>query len=438
MAGMRASAYILTAMTALAGCGGGGGDSAVVDSGGLPVDDAGRVIDAAPRPDGSGAACMAGNLLAPLGKSHVLVGGAMADSTANSIPIDLRYLYLSGGIADGAGPCTSCASGCMAGGTSCANSGPGCAWWGCWQYDQVPPGDYVKQLLDKTATRQQLPMVTYYMILQAGGSAEGAAEVTKANDATFMRRYYADWRFLLQRIGQTRALLHIEPDFWGYAEQVNENPTAIPAAVASANATDCAAQPNTIAGMGRCMIAMVRKYAPNALVGLHASGWGTKIDVLSNTSMSLDVAAEARKLGTFMLAVGAGDGDFVVIETSDRDAGYYASIGQNNRTWDPMNLTLPNYRQAMTWAKALAEQTGKPNLWWQLPLGNVMLNNTSEHWRDTRVDYFFDHPEEIAAAHGAGMAFGAGAGGQTTPETDNGHFAARVRAYAANPQPVCP
>ncbi|MCC6996509.1 MAG: hypothetical protein IT370_17995, partial [Deltaproteobacteria bacterium] len=105
----RANAYILTAVAALAGCGGGGGDPAVVDGGGVVVDDAGRIIDAAPRPDGSGAACMAGNLLAPLGKSHVLVGGAMADTTANSIPIDLRYLYLSGGIADGAGPCTSCA-----------------------------------------------------------------------------------------------------------------------------------------------------------------------------------------------------------------------------------------------------------------------------------------------------------------------------------------
>ena len=80
-------------------------------------------------------------------------------------------------------------------------------------------------------------MITYYVLLQASGVAEGAAEVTKANDASFMARYYADFRFVTQQVGTNVALLHIEPDFWGYAEQVNENPTAIPAAVGAANAT---------------------------------------------------------------------------------------------------------------------------------------------------------------------------------------------------------
>ncbi len=64
---------------------------------------------------------------------------------------------------------------------------------------------------------------------------------------------------------------------------------------------------------------MVRAHAPNAKVGLHASAWGTNHDVLLNKSASLDVTAEAQKLGQFMLSLGADMGDFVVADMSDRD-----------------------------------------------------------------------------------------------------------------------
>lgn len=109
--------------------------------------------------------------------------------------------------------------------------------------------------MTKAKADKQIPMLTYYMLLQAGGVAEGAAEVTKANDAAFMARYYADYRFVAQQIGGELAFVHIEPDFWGYAQQVNDNQPDR-AAVASANATDCGSLPNTIAGMGQCMIAI--------------------------------------------------------------------------------------------------------------------------------------------------------------------------------------
>ena len=187
----------------------------------------------------------------------------MSDATAKAAPFDVRYLYLAGGIFDGSAPCSSCATNCNAGGQSCANSNPnGCSWWGCWQYDQVSPGDYLRVFLNNAQTNNQIPMVTYYQILQASGASEGAPVVAAANNASFMSRYFADWRFVLQQIGQRTALLHIEPDFWGFAQQVNANPQAIPAAVASANATDCSSQANNIAGMARCMIAMTRNTLP--------------------------------------------------------------------------------------------------------------------------------------------------------------------------------
>lgn len=382
--------------------------------------------------------CLSTPILTSLGKNRVLVGASMEDNIATQAPFDLRYLYLSGGLFDGTTPCQSCATNCTSGGQSCSNS-VGCAWWGCWQWDQVPPGAYARDFITKNKGNSQISMFTYYEILQASGVNEGAPEVTQAaTNQALMTRYLADWRFVLQQIGQDVAFLHIEPDFWGYGSQLNLNPHQLNAAVASANPTDCGAQENTIAGLGKCMIAMVRTYAPNAKVGLHASAWGTNFDVLNNTNPNLDVVGEANKLGGFLLECGAADGDFLVVETSDRDAGYYESIG-SPRWWDVTNQKLPHFHQAFTWAKTLAEKVGKPLLWWQMPLGNMSLPGGADHWKDNRLDYFFAHMDEVAAAHGFGIAFGAGAGGQTTPSTDGGNLIAKMNAYVSGGgQNPCP
>jgi hypothetical protein len=374
-----------------------------------------------------------------VGKSHLLVGATADAATLDSTPFDLRYLYISGGLFDGASPCTSCATGCTTGGQSCANSNPnGCAWWGCWQYDQVPPGAYATNLITAAQAAGQLPMFSYYQLLQSSGASEGAGEVTAANNSTFMSRYLRDWRFLAQTIGQNVAFLHIEPDFWGYAEQVSSNPHSIPAAVASADPDDCGAEENSIAGLGRCMIAIVRKYAPNALVGLHASSWGTLRPALANGDPSFDVVGEANKLGDFLLGCGAANGDFVVADVSDRDAGYAESLG-NDIWWDPTNQTLPNFTQANLWSKTLTERVGRPLVWWQIPIGNMSQNNTIDHWQDNRVDYFFAHMAELAASHVVAIAYGAGIGDQTTAETDGGNLVAKTRAYAAaGGQALCP
>jgi hypothetical protein len=384
-----------------------------------------------------------------------MLGGSMAAMTATQAPFDLQYQYISGGLQDGTGPCASCATGCTSnnGAKNCSNSGGGCAWWGCWQYDQDPPGEYVRTFDSTCADEKpaQVPMITYYQLLQSSGVTEGAPEVTQAaTDATFMARYFADWRFLLQQIGMTTgqggALLHIEPDFWGYAEQHASDPTTEQAAVATANAMDCGSMPNTIAGMGQCMIAMVRKYAPHALVALHASAWSTNMDVAGNTDPNLDVAGEAQKTATFLSACGENNADFVVVETSDRDAGYYQCQGRPNAFWDANNVTLPTFHQDFAWVKALTEALNKPALYWQTPLGNMTVADVCPEptsgtitWHDNRVDYFLGHMSELAAAHAVGAAFGAGAGDQTTPETDGNNLVTKAKAYyAAGGQALCP
>src|SRR5262249_41242271 len=156
---------------------------------------------------------------------------------------------------------------------------------------------------------------------------------------------------------------------------------------------------NSLAGFGQCLIAMTRKYAPNASVGLHASGWATKMDVLSNRSATLDVAAEGRKLAKFLIAAGAASGDLSVMDMLDRDSDYYRLVQGQDRWWDATNATLPNFHQAFTWASAVAEAVGKGVLWWQIPVGNAAQNNTTNHYKDNRVDYLFAHMGEVASAH---------------------------------------
>lgn len=365
--------------------------------------------------------CIGSSLLSSLGKKNLLVGFSGEDSVASQAGWDVRYQYIAGPIASPSSGCSS-ASG---------------AWWGCWQDWAQPPGQFVVDFVHTAGTHRAIPMLTYYVLLQASGYPEGVSEVSAAKDLAFMTKYLSDWRFLLTKIGSSKAFLHIEPDFWGYAQQVSSNPHSISAAVSSANSTDCAGFENSIAGLGRCMISMVRKYAPNAKVGLHASGWASAVDVLMNTTASLNVAGEAAKVGQFLAECGA-DADFVVADMSDRDAGYYQSVGRA-AWWDASNATLPSFSQALAWAKSVAETLNKPLLWWQVPVGNMSQSNTTDHWKDNRVQYFFDHPRELASTHAFGIVFGAGAGGQTTPSTDGGYLAGRAASYySAGGVPYCP
>jgi hypothetical protein len=162
------------------------------------------------------------------------------------------------------------------------------------------------------------------------------------------------------------------------------------------------------------------------------------MDVALNTDPTFDVAGQAQKTAAYLTECGADISDFLVVEASDRDAGYYTSIGKNT-WWDDTNATLPDFHQDFAWLTALAEAANKPLVDWQLPVGNMSLPNVTTQWHDNRVDYFFAHTSELAAAHMVAFAFGAGATGQTTPESDNGHLISQVKAYAqGGGQALCP
>lgn len=382
---------------------------------------------------------------APALPSRLAVGYSGAVGVVGSLGFDLRYQYLAGVLAPDPA--------CLAPGRTNA-VGCGRDWWGNWQWDQDPPGRFVRDFIASSAGAGLRPMFTYYLILPAArdrlGIAEGTAEATvAARDLAFMRAYLDDFRFFLRQVGSAPAVVHVEPDFWGYAQRAahaaGTDAHGLPARVASANPADCGAAEESIAGLGRCMVSMVRQYAPNALVGLHGSPWASGPDCVSNTNTSLDVAAEGRKTADFLLAAGAGCADLSVIDISDRDAGWYQRQSPPRNSWlDAADTTLPTFTQAFTWSRAVADRIGKKVFWWQVPVGNMALPNACDAAgngtnQDNKLDYFFDHPDRVAGGGAAGMAFGAGATCQTTPENDGGHLMGRAAALAAiGGQPLVP
>ena len=56
----------------------------------------------------------------------------------------------------------------------------------------------------------------------------------------------------LKQAGGT-AVVHVEPDMFGYLETINANPALIPAAVATSNNPDVSGFPNTVAGFGQAL-----------------------------------------------------------------------------------------------------------------------------------------------------------------------------------------
>jgi hypothetical protein len=435
---------LLVALGLAASCGdddGGATDAQVGPDGQVSPDaaptDAGPGADAAPLPDGAAddaGACPAADLGARLGQDRFLIGGSMSDEAFAAAPYDLRYQYVAGAVPAG-GPCASCATGCTVEGTPCDNTSGGCAWWGCWQWDQEPPGRFVASFLADAAAAGAIPMITLYIWYSVAGYVESTPELDAMQDSDRMADYLADFRFLCQVMAEDPtipALLHLEPDLWGYGHQASADPTQVPVALAAAGAAECAGLGDHLAGFARCLGAIARAEAPNVLIGFHASAWGAGIDAIDNADPQADVAGHAAATADYLRALGADQADLVVVEMSDRDAGF------NDRWWDATNATLPSFTQAIGWVQAMSSDLGLAPLWWQVPYGHLGLPNTCDQYEDNRVDYVLDHAGELAAGGALGVAFGAGATCQTTPDTDGGHFTTRASAYfSGDPPALC-
>jgi len=306
--------------------------------------------------------------------------------------------------------------------------------------------DYAGKRVREARSHGVVPMITYYAMAAHGdGNVAGSVQ-----DASFMNVWWKDFAQVLASINAEGGpvVLQVEPDFWGYLQQRSASaggPDKVVAKVAASGYPECAGKPDTVAGWGECLLAAIRARAPNALAGLHASVWGSGMDVRRNTNPSLDVAGEAARSVGFFRAVGGDRFDFISSDSIDRDAGCYEAgltvTGnvicrmRSSSLLDESNATLPSYRQMLTWFKALTAGLRLPGIWWQLPFGvpSATPGGTPGHYRDNHTHYVFGHIADFVDAGAVGAVWGTGAGYQTFIDTDGGAYKAAVVAYFASP-----
>lgn len=296
--------------------------------------------------------------------------------------------------------------------------------WPSWN---SPEGQYVLDHARAAQARGAVPMFTLY---QAASAGEG--DFGDLGDWEFMERYWKGVRVLFQRLGEfgAPAIVHLEPDVWGSAQQASENPSDVFVHVGEI-VPECGDLPKDISGMARCEIRLARNLAPKTLVGLSASTFGAYDD---------DGNSDPVRIGQYLKKVGGDEADITVLETLDRDAGCFEAGEDSNCQrsgsfyWDENNEHHPNFHDHLAWAKTIREVVGKPLLWWQMPLG--VPNDWSgweSHYRDNRVRYLFAHADEFVAAGGFAAVFGPGAERQTTLATDEGQFEKAFSGYLTSP-----
>ncbi|WP_310727248.1 RICIN domain-containing protein [Streptomyces sp. N2A] len=338
-----------------------------------------------------------------MGSSTVLIGGSMSDASAAAAPFDVRYAYVHSQPAPSSAYYS--AARCQDGWSS---------WWGCWNGSTTAPGTYVTwrdslaaQAKYKGRPRPQKMLWTWYSLRDLGdaaGQGDGPGEVVAINRLDLLTRYMNDYRFFLQKIGNSNDMIDLEPDFWGYVRSLGDL-HKVAAQVSAANPRDCGSQENSAAGLSRCLISMAHKYAPHTAVGLHLTCW----DWQNNTQGCVKDYA----------SLGARNADLLVTDVSDRDAGWYAQPAHGGRDtfWTDRKAAA-----TLRFYKTMAESVGKPVVLWQIPVGNMAQHNTLNHYKDDKVDWFFAHMDQVANAHIAGLLFGPGQQEQTSVETDGGNL----------------
>jgi len=406
----RSVARALFGLAVLAGCGSGGqaGGGAGAGAGGTVSGGSGGNLlpgsggrGGAPGGGGTTGGGSAADVARKLGRTpHFLVG--MGNDLDNDhakdgaytlgVTLDLHYAYMVGL--------------------------PGQGGWPDWN----PSGSFVNVLSDSADAKGVTPMYTLYAM-----AAIGDGNLSGLNMDSFMRPYWDGVRLLFQRIAMfgKPALVHVEPDFWAYAQQRAKGDPSTVAVHVKSLVPECADQPDDLAGFGHCLLKLARTLAPKAVVGFHASQW----------------AGDAKQTVSFLNGVGAGEADVIVQDMLDRDAGCYEAKGSacggaaGPWYWDESNKTSPSFHDYLAWAKAIGDGVHRPVLWWQVPFGvpSTTPGGTSGHYRDNRVHYIFSHIAEFVAAGGLGVTFGTGAGEQTYITTDGGQFRDAVTAYVAAP-----
>ncbi|MFD0766899.1 hypothetical protein ACFQZI_18725 [Mucilaginibacter lutimaris] len=260
--------------------------------------------------------------------------------------------------------------------------------WTTWNY---PTGQFARSFLNGVGQIGKIPVFTYYNIVPAKGRYEDPG-FTNLHDAEVMNKYFADWKLLLQickEYGHT-VIIHYEPDLFGYMQMFKADKAKNVIMVAGSNNEDVKGFENNAEGLAKAIVAMRDKYAPNVLLGWHASTWATGIDLIKGKGNPEQLALET---ANYYKSLNAGF-DLFFSEFSDRDSGYDQVInGRQNAAWSTIgdNKGISDFDRFQRYLKKLNQETKRKIILWQIPVGNGVTktcNNTTGHYKDNKAEFF--------------------------------------------------
>lgn len=321
-----------------------------------------------------------------------------------------------------------------------------------WQVNSGVPWDYVYQYIvegwenwgptfvNKFVTqawnKNYIPVISVYMILGITDCSEDpACYAQRLQNGAVVNTYVASLQQAAQQArGAKPAIFHLEPDFYGFMQQLSNQPGRRPPGVRPDDPTSYpvalnrAGYPNNLAGFGQYIVDLIHATAPNALVAPHASMWAT--NQTPQIVPPTEVVNLAQRTASFINAMGGAQSDLYFVEWDDRDSGW------DGDWWDDTNRNLPRPTRAVLWENALSQAAGKRLILWQMPCGNMSLDNTCNRYQDNRAAYAFGHLPDLFDAGVIAVLFGGGAECMTRPSTDEGYI--RDQAAMAYASPATP
>jgi hypothetical protein len=264
------------------------------------------------------------------------------------------------------------------------------------------------------------PWLTFYAL---SGSAPGLNKLGPAQStpinakvASTMKEYFGLFKILMQGCGKETSgpiLVHIEPDEWCHLYIAGGNdPTKVDIKVGSSGMDELKGLPDNLIGFGAAFKKLRDLYAPNnVLLGCNPSAWDS---AGSQTGL---------KMGQLMKVV-AGDWDFAVFETGDRDKGMDGKPAQYGNS-----ITITgNLENHLRWISEFHAASGLYVFVWQVAIGNTYFatcNNTPGHYCDNLAQMLLeDYPKNptisrYVKAGCVGWMFMGGQGDADTHVHDN-------------------
>ncbi len=316
-------------------------------------------------------------------------------------------------------------------------------------------GSFAMAHMTQSDAQGFIPAFSLYEFYGLPTGWEGQS-LSKAQNPTSTLQFFQDVKLLLQRIKEFNkpVLLLMEPDLDAFLQQYSQNNPNAVAAVASTGMAELQGLPNTVAGFHLAVLQLKKSVgADKAIIGLHVSGWATRVDLFhSQEGWNASLPAAVDSVYAFLAPCGLAPNitgltyDVLVGDPLDRDYDFYRlTRGDPNRKWDMSDtaaLNTPSFNRYGEWLRLWNQKSGKRWVLWQIPVGNSQARNVCQNgtagsgYIDNRPEYFFGangdaHRRKFVEAGVISMLFGAGDGCGTTHVTDNGYLKTNAGAYIA-------